>query len=445
MGWTLLMEVGMGMDITLRNGLRVIGIQNPSVHSVGMCLLFRCATIDEPVGEEGSTHMLEHMFFRRSNGIPNEENYRRMNAIGTALHAITTRNSLSFDLSVLPESVDYALEILLDLFQDPKWSEADLLSERKVVRKQIEFNGIPYFEKFCKSVIETGGLEYHSLMGTRSSIRRISLASLDEWRRRTIHPSNACLVVVGPFDRSRMLESLRKFEESHAWKSAAIALPKPPHRPDENSIRILESRSGISDLYLSFQAPDNAGMETEVLGVLLGDGIGSRLFSLLQERLTMTDDILVDYPIHGSGGSLDLLLSVDQKDLHGALSLLFKEIRRLAGTMTGEEVDGARRIVSLRWTQYLDSPQEYAIELGFRTFIEKQAISNVEEALQNLASMTRERLAGVARDLFRSDTLRLIVTSDSRKLKKSVLKELLNECRASLENGRSQEDQGKGD
>src|SRR3982750_105124 len=77
----------------LANGLRVITVELPHLHTGMVAAYVRAGSRHEDAARNGVSHFLEHLFFRGSEGYPDG---RTMNALvgdcGGSLNGVTTRD-----------------------------------------------------------------------------------------------------------------------------------------------------------------------------------------------------------------------------------------------------------------------------------------------------------------------------------------------------------------
>jgi len=415
------------MDVLLQNGLRVVLIPDSHARTLGFSLHFRHSLVDEPAGKEGITHFLEHMFFRRMNGIPDVGLHTRMGDLGLTLHAATAADCLWFDGLVEPEHGPEALALLLDIFSDPQWKDTDRIAERKVIEKQIEYNGTPSFEKYCRACLETISTHPRTVMGKRASMRRITLADLETWRRRLIVPSNACLVVVGRIEEPLLREALRRFETIVPKTVSPMFPPRSSLAVDTPCIQLVPA-AGFCEVYLSFLLPKERAIEAELLGLAFADGIGSRLSLALRNRTALTDQIEVRYPRHEDHVCLDLFFSTNPKDLLRAMRILFIELQRLRHGLSAQEQRAAARVARQRRLWLTSDPQEYSLDVGYRAFVALEHTWSVDDDIQAIENAKSEDLSDLIGTLLKPENLRMIIAHDPKacprsKLHESILQE----------------------
>ena len=82
--------------IHLNNGLTVFFYQMSNTHSVTISLYVKAGSVYEEV--EGTTHLLEHLHFRKLGKFTQEELYYEMECMGSSLRAAAYRDFMKFSM-----------------------------------------------------------------------------------------------------------------------------------------------------------------------------------------------------------------------------------------------------------------------------------------------------------------------------------------------------------
>src|SRR3954462_9065988 len=120
----------------LDNGLRVVTIELPHLHTGMIAAYVRAGSRHEDPAVNGVSHFLEHLFFRGSEGYPEG---RAMNALvedcGGSLNGVTTRDHGYYFSPVHPRRLEVPVAVLGDMLARPLLKEIEL--EREVILEEI--------------------------------------------------------------------------------------------------------------------------------------------------------------------------------------------------------------------------------------------------------------------------------------------------------------------
>src|SRR5678815_2052798 len=115
----------------LANGLRLLTVETPHLHTANVCLYVRAGSRYETPATNGLSHFLEHMLFRGSGRYPSSFALNlAIEELGGTLYAETGRDYSLYQITLHPKQVARGLEILGDLFSSPAFRDIDL--ERKI-------------------------------------------------------------------------------------------------------------------------------------------------------------------------------------------------------------------------------------------------------------------------------------------------------------------------
>src|SRR3989441_3775664 len=120
----------------LSNGLRVVTVELPHLHTGMIAAYVRAGSRHEDLARNGVSHFLEHLFFRGSEGYPEG---RAMNALvedcGGSLNGVTTRDHGYYFSPVHPSRIEVPMAVLGDMLARPLFKEIEL--EREVILEEI--------------------------------------------------------------------------------------------------------------------------------------------------------------------------------------------------------------------------------------------------------------------------------------------------------------------
>jgi len=120
----------------LPNGLRLVTIETPHLHTASIALYARVGARYETRRTNGLSHFVEHMLFRGSSRFANsfELNYA-IESVGGTLYAETGRDYSLYQIPLHPTELPRGLEIMGDLFATPRFSDIEL--ERQIILEEI--------------------------------------------------------------------------------------------------------------------------------------------------------------------------------------------------------------------------------------------------------------------------------------------------------------------
>lgn len=120
----------------LPNGLRLVVIETPHLHTASIALYARVGARYETRRTNGLSHFVEHMLFRGSERFASSYALNHaIESVGGTLYAETGRDYSLYQIPLHPAELPRGLEIMGDLFATPVFSDIDL--ERKIIIEEI--------------------------------------------------------------------------------------------------------------------------------------------------------------------------------------------------------------------------------------------------------------------------------------------------------------------
>lgn len=423
---------------TLDNGLRVVTVAMPHLHSALVAVYARVGSRHERPETNGLSHFVEHMFFRGCEGFDDSTALNAaMEDLGGYLDGFTTRDYSGFQSAVHPRHVGDATEILGAMFRNPRFSDIEI--ERSIILeelldaidergKQIELDAIAHQVAFGEHPLA------QSIEGPRKNVRRFSVEDLQAHRQRFYGAKNMILCFAGAIDPQACFQyAERSFGGLFAGRPAAEGrAPKLPGAPAAS--RFVRSEDTQTRCRLSFRSTSDAHADYPALVLLrrvLDGGLSARLQVELVEKRGIAYEIGADLEVYSDCGLFDFELAVAHRKLAYAVEELGKVLHDLRnGGVDDEELDRVRRRARISLEMGLDSPGELAQWYGAnRLFHEPQS---PEARLDRLEQVTQDDLRRVARKYLNAKRLTVAAVGGADRPTQAAGRRALKALAASL-------------
>ncbi len=283
-------------EYRLKNGLKVLLLENHSAPVVSFMVVYRVGSRNEAVGHTGSTHFLEHMMFKGTpkfnpaNGSGVMETFSR---IGALLNATTWLDRTNYFECVPAEYLELCIQVEADRMRNLNITQEDRDSEMTVVRNEFERGENNPASALGKEITALAFREHpyhHPTIGWRSDVESVPLQRLKEFYDTYYWPNNATAIVVGDFESTQTLRLIHKYFGK---------IPKSPHTipevytvepPQEGERRLELRRAGdLPQLMIGYHTPEASHPDNYALAAMhaiLGDSgkRSSRLYKALLEK-----------------------------------------------------------------------------------------------------------------------------------------------------------------
>jgi zinc protease len=121
---------------TLDNGLEIYVYEDRSTPAVSMNLWYKVGSRDEPAELQGMAHLLEHMMFNGSTGIPKNVHAHLIDAVGGVLNAFTTNDVTVYWNKVPSNLLGAVLQLEADRMVNLEITPEKVKVEKEVVKEE---------------------------------------------------------------------------------------------------------------------------------------------------------------------------------------------------------------------------------------------------------------------------------------------------------------------
>ncbi|HEX2883301.1 MAG TPA: pitrilysin family protein [Candidatus Limnocylindria bacterium] len=410
----------------LDNGLRVVTQSMPQARSASVALVVPVGSRHEDAEHAGLSHILEHLVFKGTRRHPEAGTLsQHLEGVGGSLNASTDRELTVYSAKVPAERLDVALEAVSELALHPLLRRRDLTAEKPVIvdeiRMYVDSPSDHVFTLFDELLYGDHPLG-REIAGTIGSVRRATHeAVLAHWRA-AYRPAGMVLSVAGRIDHDHVTSV------AAGWTAAgpevngraprplpgAVVPPKPAAR---GTLRVSHRRLSQGNLCLGMPGvardhPDRWALD--LVGAVLGDGMGSRLFLELRERQSLVYDVSTFSAMYADAGTFGIHAGFDPEDAHRVVSAILAELERVVdGPVPAAELERARAYTRGRLELRMEDSGAVAGWLAMGESLLPRILT-VEEVIERLEAVTADDLLRVARRYLAPTEARLAVLGPFR-------------------------------
>ena len=179
-------------QITLPNGLRVVGEKLTHVRSCTVGVWVKVGSMNEKPEENGMSHFIEHMVFKGTQTRSARDIAEEMDMVGGQLNAFTSKECTCYYAKVTDDELALAVDILADLALRPVFDEKELNKERGVVLEEIsmvEDTPEDLVHELLSDAQYNGSLRF-PILGPARSIRQYSREDMVRYWEKHYVPEN---------------------------------------------------------------------------------------------------------------------------------------------------------------------------------------------------------------------------------------------------------------
>jgi predicted Zn-dependent peptidase len=418
----------------LSNGLRVVTVETPHLHTANLCLYVRAGSRYETPESNGLSHFVEHMLFRGSSGFPDSLALNRaIEELGGTLYAETGRDYSLYQIPLRAQDMPRGLAILGDLFSTPAFRDIDL--ERQIILEEIledldDRGRNVNVDDLSRHVAWDGHPLGYTITGPLKNVRRFRESDVRRHFERFYGAENMVLCIAGPLVHERVVGWARSaFARVPAGARRRPAAPRPAGPGPR--FRSVYNESAQAQVQLVFHALPETDHDYQALRALmrvLDDGMSTPL------HYQICDQKGLAYSVAGSLHSYHdaALLEIDAACAHAKLPELVGEALSILARFRDEPVAEAELAKAKhRFSNDLESCYDDLDSLcgwfgGTELFYRPRS---QEQRLRELERVRADDVRRVARRVIRRERLNVaVVGSMSPSLTKKVSK-IVNDFR----------------
>ncbi|HKL48023.1 MAG TPA: pitrilysin family protein [Desulfuromonadales bacterium] len=416
---------------TLANGLQVVSIEMPQLHSVEMICHVGVGSLHENPSEAGISHFLEHMLFRGVAEYPTSvELERAFEAIGGNVNASTDAELTCYHSRLHPDHLETGAALFAAMLRRPLLTELET-ERRIIIEEALEDRNEKGDEISTDNLVARLLWPDHPLgvptIGRRETIDRLSRRDLEEFHQRFYMPANVVVAVSG---RMRHEEAVSSIESAFGgWQAGELQLPKPepPSPPTaERSLWVRDSGSQVN-VQLAFRVPgrhDEMNGPLRVLRAVLAWGGASRLMLRLREELGLVYGVEAHLSLYADCGCFSIEMAVGPENLLQTIS----EVSQIMGRLLHERVSDSELAAAVQGYSYeLEFSRDYAEAMAMRFGWGELVgyVRSVAQDIADLSSVTPAQLQKAAVQYFGPDRLVAAFVGPYREEDRSAVEEVL--------------------
>ena len=386
----------------LNNGIRVSLKQMDGLLSVTAGILVGTGAAFERDDEDGISHFIEHMQFK---GTPTRTAFEISDAfdsLGAQVNAFTGKDMTCYYVKSTSDHAAEAFSLLADLFLNAEFPEEEMAREKGVVVEEIKMDEDSP-EDLCLDLLAraTFGSENYgrNILGPQKNVEGFTREQLFAYKRERYCPEN----IVVSFAGNLTIDEALALVETHfgSLKSTGFSERKKNVRYRAETLfkqkPIEQAHFALSFPAVKRDHPDYAA--TQVMNVILGGGMSSRLFKKVREEMGLAYSVYSYLTGYEEAGALTVYAGVNAQKAEEALEAVRRVIEEFRKGVTEEEfLRGREQLRSS--TIFSEENTASQMLLYGKNLLYTGEEYDFEEKMREISSLTREDILRVIKDNF---------------------------------------------
>lgn len=298
----------------LDNGMEVVVIEDHRAPVVVHMVWYRAGSADEPIGQSGVAHFLEHLLFKATDTLESGEFSATVAKNGGSDNAFTSYDYTAYFQRVAADRLELMMRMESDRMVNIRLTEEDIVTERDVIleeRNQRVENSASALFREQKNAAQYLNHRYGvPIIGWRHEMEELDMADALSFYGTYYSPNNAILVVAGdvtPQEVEALAKTYYGVIPANPELPAERTRSQEPPQTAERRMIYRDARVAQPYVSRSYLAPErNAGDQKDAAALrMLGEVLGGGQTAVMAEKLQFDTQTAVYAGAFYGGGSLD--------------------------------------------------------------------------------------------------------------------------------------------
>jgi len=386
----------------------------PHTRSVSICIFIGVGSRYEIESQAGISHFIEHLCFKGTSKRPTaREISEAIEGVGGILNGGTDKELTVYWCKVIQPHFPLALDVLVDMLLHSRFDPQDIERERQVIIEEINM-GRDFPQQRVDMLIDELLWPDHPLgrdvVGSKESVTAITRDMMLDYLQGQYSPDNTVITIAGNIQYQEMVTTV-----SEALGNWINQQPHPGYSAytEQQAQRLRVETRDTEQAHLCLALPGLSLLHPKrftlgLLNVILGEGMSSRLFTEIRDKLGLA------YSIHSyvshflDSGSVTIYAGVEPKNLQSAITAILEQLFQLREIVPEAELSKAKELSKGRLLLRMEDSRNVAGWMGGQEILTGRILS-VDQVVDIIDAITAEELKQLAQELLIDSQLRLAV------------------------------------
>jgi len=406
------------------NGINVVTYSMEHVNSVTINVIVKVGSRYESEEESGISHFLEHMAFKGTKNRTATDIAIEFDTIGGHFNAYTSRENTVYYAKVLSQHGKQAMTILADILQNSVFNADEITKELGVISQEIaEVKDNPddlVYEKFYTLAYPNQPLG-RSILGSVENIATFDKSTFISYMSKHYNANNIVISIAGKINHSNAVHLVEELFSSF-FLSADREYASSQY---QGGTEIIQKDLEQTTVALGFEGVSYANLETfyhaQILSIIFGGGLSSRLFQKIREKLGLAYNIGSFMHSYSDSGIFSVYAATDHNNVESLLNNINNEIDKIRTNVSAEELVRAKSQIESNIYMAEEKPEYKSEEVG-KNFSLFGKYFSVKEVMGIINSTQTSDLVKSAEKIFSSRPTLSIIGSPNSDLRTKLMR-----------------------
>ncbi len=286
-------------DTKLKNGLRVIISEDHSAPVYSIVVQYNVGSRNERKGRTGFAHLFEHMMFKGSENVGQNEHPYLIFMNGGSMNGTTNKDRTMYYETLPANQLDLGLFLEADRMKSLGITKENLDNQRNAVQEERR-SGVdnqPYgktFEAIDDLAYDNFAYE-HSVIGSMADLSAASVDDVAAFFKMYYAPNNAVIGIVGDVNTKTTLAKVEKYFGAIPQQPAppAVDMSEPPQK-EERRLTLEDGLARLSRIDMAYRIPPSSTPDDDaidVLATILSGGRSARFYEAIVRQKQLSSGV----------------------------------------------------------------------------------------------------------------------------------------------------------
>ncbi|MEQ9116375.1 MAG: pitrilysin family protein [Rickettsiales bacterium] len=328
----------------LDNKLTVASAKLPHSSIVAINILVKVGSRHENKKLSGISHVIEHMSFKGTKTRSAIQIAEEFENLGAHFNAYTSRETTVFFVVGLKEHYQKLLNLLTDIVCESVYDKKELEKEKGVILQEIaQSNDNPdehVFEELQKLCYPKHSMG-RPIIGSQENVKAFTKSDILSFVEENYTPQNIIVSVAGNLEHEYVLKTVSQLFQSKPNGNTS-SLDEPSFA---GGFKLIERDLDQVHLVLSFEGESYHSKDyytAHMLSSILGDGMSSRLFVEVREKLGLVYAIQSFASPYCNAGTFNVFAGTDVNNAMLVLEKIAEELDKIKSNVNEFELQRAK-------------------------------------------------------------------------------------------------------
>jgi len=347
LGPTPKLNIPTSWTATLKNGIKVYGIEQNEIPTVNFSLVMRGGHLLDDMNKNGVANLMTDIMMEGTANKTPQELEEEIEMLGANINMYTTRESIVIRGNTLVRNLNKTLLLIEEILLQPRWDEEEFARIKTKTINEIKRSdanpNIVANRVYNKILYGDDHIFSYPISGTAASVKAITIEDLKGFYTKNFSPSITKFQIVGNISKAKSLENLASLGKN--WNSKEVSIPsyKIPSQRDKASlyfVDIPEAKQSVINIgYIALPRTDKDFYPAEVMNYKLGGSFSGNVNLILREEKGFTYGARTGFSGTKIPGTFTASSSVRTNTTGESVAIFKEEIEKYKNGISQEDLD----------------------------------------------------------------------------------------------------------